>query len=551
MRERIWMSVTDSLEEGSPAQKKVAEKSHMEMDGGPGSLFTRISYKVPGVWREEAPYDVSGYVIFDLPEAGYMTKVGGPMLVQEGIFVAIPPNAVYKNMEIISSAAMELEGDVQILPVPKPVLESETPEFIENKDIYADEIYPKHVAEYAGEEEVMGVRCAHIFIFPLQYKMKEKKAILNTDIEIKVNFEPVDSGTEQAGFCNPTFRPLILGSEENGTDSGAKPRMLIITTDKLKESLKIYQGIKSFLYETDLVLAEDIYQRYPQKKHDEAILAYFIAEHERKPLTYAVLGGGISSIPTHKDGEGFACDSYYCTDGTSALPRFALSRFPADTKEEMERVCDIACYYDRFYNETRRKAIFTAYKRDDYIQCKQDIASSIKSGLEIIERNDGTWTKKQLTDSINEGAALINYRGHGAWDRWQSSNGLTVKDVRKLNVKKNTPIVLSLACSNNDLYRGECFGVSWVKNEKAVAFLGASNPSYTVVNHVFDKFLWEAIDNNRLSNIGDIYVWATLKLYQNDQSYYTKVNIREYMLLGDVSADYLQDDITHKMVQTV
>lgn len=551
MAERIWMSVTDSLQEGIPAQKIVTEKVHEEMDGEPGALFTRISYKVPGVWREEAPYDVSGYTVFNLPEAGYMTRVGGPMLVQEGIFVAIPPCTRYKDMEIISSMTMELNGEYQILPVPKPILETETPEFIENEEIYAGGMYPGIAAEYAGEEVVMGIRCAHIYIYPLQYEGKDKKAVLYTDIEIKVHFEPVDSDTEEPGFCPPAFRPLILGSEKYETDADEKPRMLIITTDKLQDSLKLYQGIKTFLYETELVLAEDIYKSYSQKKQDEAILEYLIAEHARKPLSYVVLGGGINSIPTHKDAEGFACDSYYCTDGTSVLPRFALSRFPADTPEEMTCLCDIASYYDRFYNETRRKAIFTAYNDKGYIQCKKDIASSMKSGLEILERNDGSWTKKQLIDTINAGAGLINYRGHGGWNCWQSSNGLSVEDVRTLDVKKNTPVVLSLACSNNNLYKGVCFGVSWIKYEKAIAFLGASNPSYTYVNDAFDKFLWEAIDLEKLSNIGDIYVWATLKLYQNDQSYYAKVNIREYLLLGDVSADYLQNDITHKNVCAV
>lgn len=115
---------------------------------------------------------------------------------------------------------------------------------------------------------------------------------------------------------------------------------------------------------------------------------------------------------------------------------------------------------------------------------------------------------------------------------------------------KNTPIVLSIACSNNDLYHARCFGISWIKYYQAVSFLGASAPSYTYVNHSFDKFLWEAINSQKLSNIGDIYVWATLKLYQNDKSIYARKNIREYLLLGDVSADYLADDISHNQIKT-
>lgn len=551
MADRIWISATDDRAEGSPAQKKVVEKNGEVENRSIDMLYTHISYKLPGIWKKEAPFDAADHVVFDLPEAGYMTRVGGPMLVQEGIFVEIPPNAVFENIEVSSDGGRVLEGEYQVLPVPEPVLETQKPEFMKDEKIYSsDDRYPGMLAEYVGEEEIMGIKCAHIYVYPIQYRTKDRKVEMFTDIEIKVYFKAGNQENDQDGFCSPVIQPLILGYEKGKRDSESKPRMLIITTGELKDSLKIYQGIKTFLYETEIVIAEDIYQCYPGKEQDEAILEYLISEHRKKPLSYVVLGGGIRSIPTHRDSEGFACDSYYCTDGSSVLPRFALSRIPADTKEEMNRQCDIASYYDRFYNSTRQRVIFTAYNDKAYIECKEDIAAGMKSGLEVVKCYDGDCSKEILMNTINKGAALINYRGHGNSVRWQSSNGLSSEDVGGLDVGKNTPIVLSIACSNNDLYHARCFGISWIKYYQAVSFLGASAPSYTYVNHSFDKFLWEAINSQKLSNIGDIYVWATLKLYQNDKSIYARKNIREYLLLGDVSADYLADDISHNQIKT-
>ena len=81
--------------------------------------------------------------------------------------------------------------------------------------------------------------------------------------------------------------------------------------------------------------------------------------------------------------------------------------------------------------------------------------------------------------------------------------------------------------------------MEWIKQLKAISFLGASAPSYTTVNHVFDKYLWEGIHQKKITKIGDIFVWATLELYRNKPDRHTITNILEYLLLGDPSADYM------------
>ena len=102
-----------------------------------------------------------------------------------------------------------------------------------------------------------------------------------------------------------------------------------------------------------------------------------------------------------------------------------------------------------------------------------------------------------------------------------------------------TPQVLSIACLNNSLdFVGSYFGQTWMLNQKAITFLGASRPSYTDVNHKFDKYLWNAIITQGLRQAGQVFNWGTTQLYLNNPNDSTVHNIYMYLLLGDPTADY-------------
>ncbi|MBR1691643.1 MAG: hypothetical protein IJ711_02585 [Lachnospiraceae bacterium] len=556
MAERTWISFTDG-ESGQPAEKTVRYANTESGADDAGSAFVSIRYQMDGVWQITEPYDQVGTVLFDLAEAGTTSEPGGPMLVREGLYVAVPQGKRFKRLEVVNVRETNLEGTYDVLPVPEPVLETEEQQFVRNDAAYSsDRSYPSGYAEFLGQEQVLGTECMLLYVYPMHYRPASGVVSIAEQMEIKVWFEDEEPSLRKSPEdalphgLNEALYPLLLGYRElYQTDAVKKPKMLIITTEELEYSMKIYEGVKTFAYDVEIVLTKDIYAKYSDKSQDEAILAYLMQRYASDGISYVVLGGDINQIPTHRDSEGFASDSYYCTDGKTVLPRFALSRFPARSREELNRQTDIASYYDRFYRENiRHTAVFTTFNKSNYEQCKEDIAANVtaNSTFRVEKKYDGKCKKSELVSAINQGAAFVNYRGHGSNTSWSASIGLSTRDVPKLDVKRNTPIVLSIACNNNNLYVDECFGACWVRKEKAVAFLGASNPSYTRINHYYDKYLWEAIYGQKLSVIGDIYVWATLKLYQNYADYYSKKNIREYLLLGDVSADYLADDKTHK-----
>lgn len=551
MAGRQWKSLGGLDREDAASTKRVLHSDYTD-SGSTGSVS--ILYGLSGYWEQDAPYEKEGLSLLDIPQAGFITEAGAPMLVREGLFIAIPDNAQYVSVETETLSFENLTGKYDILPVPADALETEELVFEKNEDIYgSDEEYPARTVEYVETIEISGVQCVHLYVCPFKYRAKSGQLTALTEIEITVHYtggESIDSSNRK--ISNPFYALRLLGypQTKSHTDDAGKPRMLIVTTKELAYSLRILEGVKTFLYDVEIVYLETIKADHPGTDTVEAIHTYLLAEHSKKPINYVILGGGIDKIPSKmlnssELGETIANDNYYCSfdDRSNPLPLFALGRLPVSTVAEMNQLVDYAAYYNRFYNGKRKTAVFSSYNDSSrgYEQCKRDISATLKGDFTIMECYDGKCSKEKMIEEINKGVGFINYRGHGDYDRWQSGNGLSIWDIPKLKVERNTPNVLSIACNNGGIHKSNCLGVEWVKQMKAISFLGASAPSYTYVNHKFDKYLWEGIHKEKLTKIGDIFVWATLELYRNDSGRLTVTNILEYLLLGDPSADYMDD----------
>ncbi|MFA9381159.1 MAG: C25 family cysteine peptidase [Acetanaerobacterium sp.] len=525
---------------------------------------TCIKYTFNDFWHNDTPYGQKGYSIFNLPGAGIITNTGMPMLPREGIFVALPSNAEFESVEVTTARQTTLNGTYDILPAPHPVLEGEPMEFIPHAEVYgSDGEYPTSPVEYVDTKTVMGVSCAHILLCPMKYAPKSKKITVLWEIELRVNYKYTDGNGVQA-ITNRSLAPMLLGYTDTCSDPPASPRILIVTNKTINctddqhadTPMDHYILVKQKRYTVYVKLLEDIVSQYPDCSTVEAIYQYVTMEHQGSPIGHLIFGGDVNNIPTAMADDAtdpteppFASDSYYCMDTKSGqyTPDFSVSRFPASTPGELREQCELAADYSKYYTELRKSAVFTTYNQSNYEQCKDAICVAINHsdiGFTIKKCYDGKCTKQGLINAIESGEGFINYRGHGDVYCWQSSIGLNNFDVSKLAIGHDTPHVLSLACNNNAIhyYPDLCFGSAWIRRLKAVSFLGASAPSYTVVNDCFDQYLWEAIYHDKLTVIGEIFLKATTMLYKNNPSGQTYTNIKEFLLLGDSTADYLEVD---------
>lgn len=581
--EKKWIPVVSDAKEEEASVKKVVSSNFKDVrmktldESAVGS--TKVTYQVRGIWEDIFSFKGTDYDTLNVPDAGRMQIEGSPEIPQEGLFVAIPENAEVKEVKVISKKEKELDAGYYILPASKPVLEGEEPEYIPNKEIYeSGEPFPGKDIEFIGTKYVAGRKVAHIMIYIVQYKPKSKKVMVLESIDLEVIYETstgMDAKVKRMLLRRSPMEQMILdsnniaeaeesrmktekeGERDSGVDtslhsSGNEGEYLIITTNDLKNSVETLVHSKEVNHKVKVVTKENIISEFPKPHEDESIREFikYAVANWNDPPEWVVLAGDVDKIPTHIANyetshpslpPNFASDHYYADLGGDLTPEIVVSRLPASNIKDMDRLCSRAASYASSYSKKhgtwKNKILLTAYQSSGYKNCKDDIFSMIGTRFNGTKKYAGLSTKQEVIDKLNAGVVIVNYRGHGGDTSWSASNGLDANDVRNLNNGDKIPLVFSIACWNAHIdMSGECFGEIWMKNEKAITFLGATRPSWTSPNHDFDKYLFDAIINHGLSMAGDIMNWAKTKLYLNYPGTTARDNIRMYLLLGDPTA---------------
>lgn len=587
--EKKWISVVSDAKKGEASVKKVVSSNFKDVrirsidESATGS--TKVTYQVRGIWKDIFSFKDTDYDTLNVSDAGHIQIEGSPEIPQEGLFVAIPENAEVKEVKVISKKEKELDGEYYILPASKPVLEGEEPEHIPNKEIYeSDEPFPGKDIEFIGTKYVAGRKVAHIMIYIVQYKPKSKRVTVLKSMDLEVVYETrrgMDAEVKRRLLRRSPMEQMILDSESiiegeklraktetrseldaSGLkNSNNKGEYLIITTNNLKNSFGTLVSAKAKNHSVKIVTKEDIVYEFPKPNADESIREFlqYAAGNWNEVPEWVVLGGDIDKIPTHITNyetyspnvpPDLASDHYYSDLSGDLTPDIVVSRFPVSNELDMKKLCSRAVSYSKKSGVWRGKILLTAYQRSDYKNCKNEIANTVGTHFNTTKKYAGQATKQEVTNTLNAGVVIANYRGHGFVDKWSASNGLNTTNVKNLNNNDKIPLVFSVACWNScidcnqgaiknwiqnkyGVSFGECFGETWIRNEKAITFLGASRPSFTVRNHDFDKYLFDAIINHGLTKAGDIMNWAKTKLFLNHPGIDARDNVRMYLLLGD------------------
>lgn len=592
-----WFSFKAPTMRGAPkgakdtdiAPQKVVQRTFADK----GTHILTIVYTPQGMWHKQITAKIGAkdakVTTLEMPESGVILEPGAPMLPIEGLFVALPEGAELVDIKVGEVESIEFPGEVDLIPAPEPTKDSgkydwKVPTYKQQKKIYsADKEYPKDLFKKLSVNYIGSIKIAHLMIYPLHYKPKTKKLIIYNKIEIKAEYtpgmsipkmrgpapggaaekEPVqfaaqiqrsfksqilnldsieDLQTRGDGGLRRTARPVTAGKL---TAIENKGRYIIITPEKLVNSLKplaeskIAKGMSAQIVTDKQIYAEFGESGEPQFKsvHDFLLYAY---DHWKEPPEYILLVGEIGKIPTYTHPD-YNCpsDSYFSNLIGDISPDLIVGRIAIDDPDKLKQYIDKILAYEKA--GLMKKVLFAAYERDDYMQCSDDCIDILKKikGVKIVKKYGGQSTKAEVIKEIESGCDFINYRGHGSEWEWQSSNGLNVEDAGKLQNKGKTPIVFSICCLNNAIdVPKECFGEAFIEAANgAVAFIGASRPSYTQTNHHFDRYIFRAIVDKGLRSVGKIFNYATVELYRNFPDQYTHENIAMYLLLGDPSLE--------------
>lgn len=269
-------------------------------------------------------------------------------------------------------------------------------------------------------------------------------------------------------------------------------------------------------------------------------------------MKYLLLVGDIDLLPWKPDWNGVPGDYWYgCVLGDDLWPELAVGRLAARSDAEVsQQVKKITAYAEDPPGEWSKRVLLVAHKEDapgKYQGCKESIRTrtyceplTFETAYGALPAQGGDRaTNADVKRSVDSGVGILNYRGHGSPTAWGSRWNADNQDYTAADALANggmTPVVFSITCYNAALdTASQSLGEAFVGGDSsAVAFLGASRPSYTTPNHDFDRYLFDAVGSEEIYDIGWALNRANTRLITRygDTSVYMD-NLRMYLWLGD------------------
>jgi hypothetical protein len=222
-------------------------------------------------------------------------------------------------------------------------------------------------------------------------------------------------------------------------------------------------------------------------------------------LEYVLLVGDTSYMPIGS-WDGFYSDYYYsCITGApDYYGDIAVGRLSVTTSTDLTNQVNKILNYEHNppQDSWLNKLTLVAHKEGapgKYVGCCEEIRNNIIPQppfvVDTYYGSQSTGTNANVAIAINEGRNVVNYRGHGsntAWTGWSyTSEYWEISDVNALTNGDCTPVVFNIACQNHYILV-DSLGEAWMTKYPggAVASLGATDPSYTIPNHDYDKELF-------------------------------------------------------------
>ncbi len=570
--------VADDMKTILTNDESSADVGVLASDGG----GTTIDVSLQGVDVEEVTADGVTYQILTIIDRGYTSEVGKPQIPVIRETLAIPDGAsVWAT--VLDSSYSTYEG-YRVYPVQPPEVDGEEEvEFAIDEGFYAQDVfYPAEVVEIGAPAVWRDLTVANIQVNPVMFNPATGE--LRVYDHIKINVEYVDG----AAFAQKTIEPkfseiyrkvilnyealdVVVGTPEVRAEEAAPIQEgfnLCSDFERLDETTKFlliyHEDCSSFESLEPLI---DLHQQnglscevwnisagnLPTAYDIKALISNRYTAHPE--LEYVLLVGDIAILPWNPSWNGVPGDYWYgCITGDDLWPELAVGRLSVRNDAEVQQQVSKILTYEQNppSGDWSNKVLLVAHKEEapeKYQACKESIRT--KGYVEPLvfdtaygagpDLGGDSATNADVKSAVDAGVGILNYRGHGSEIYWGSNRNVEYEeyyttDAHALENGDKTPIVFSIACSNAALdYSGECLGEAFVKDDdSAVAFLGATRPSYTIPNHEFDIYLFEAVGNEQIRDVGWVLNYANSKLINSyGPTHVYMDNPRMYLWLGD------------------
>lgn len=509
-----WLPLTHHPS-GTPPIVEVIESNYLK---------SIIHITVPGFWVRDTIIDGTDYQIITLPECGSLCEIGDPQLPKVQKLVAIPPRTDVSISYEFDNPSIFANFSVYPYQQINPTKHVNEP-FIINHALYASPLdYPCSIIEIDDPSIMMNLRVVNINCCPIIYEPAQNKLRVHSDIIVELQYEGLSENNYlKNGYpClmhplyDAIYRNLILNYDWLDIPIGFTAdrthgcNFLVITPSLYLNELDPFirwkhkkgYGIR-ILTPMDIVYRPYFIITDTAVIHDTVTNAFFTSSAQEP--CYLMIVGDLDAVPTDTFqncfGSSFPSDHYYaCITGDDEYPDIAVGRLSVESPSPMNTVANIVnkvFFYERWSatDWAAGRALMVSHYQDDedlsFNDTTQYIINEFFSETEYLYYDiwgghPNGYTNVDIKNRIENflqnyyGVGVVNYFGHGEYDRWVDwnvSQSFTVNDVHGLANEEHYPIVLNCCCSNGEIQQAsEAMVEAWLRASDggAVGTLGAN-----------------------------------------------------------------------------
>ncbi|MCA9668864.1 MAG: lamin tail domain-containing protein [Myxococcales bacterium] len=507
------------------------------------------------------------YHELSVKNAGRVPEVGRPLVPIWNPMLAVPEDtarAWVKRIDV-DPADRQVVSGINLVPYQRDTVEDEPPAtLVVDRDFYARDAWypgqdinqqPLQVATWRNVRVIRGTMA------PVQFNPARALLTITKRVVVTVGIErdplaareTIGAGAET--FARAYERSLVNYYEHrdgrgDAGDSATRTRYLVIAKDELVDAVqpllaqKQAEGVTTALVRSSELLLPDELRPRP-----ETIKATIRKYYDEQSIEFVLLVGNVRDLPMYTWVDRPSDSWYGCLRGDDPLPEVAVGRITGRTAAQVSVHVQKIIKHNETRDELadwRKRVLLVSHSEDSpgkYQQNSEDVRKRRyrAPSVSFVTAYGSRASNDDVVARIEQGAAIVNYRGHGTKDAWEGWNGgdFTAAQASALQNGDKLPIVLSVACWNMALSATSVrptIAEAFVHNPNggAVAYLGATRPSFTQPNHDFNRYLFRALLDSGTTTIGPLLMQANARLYAqygDDDS--ALANLHMYAWLGD------------------
>lgn len=521
--------------------------------------------------------DNTKYDIVSMPDCRFMSKIGEPMLPAKSVFVALPANCNFKDIEVSYKKNKTL-AKYKILPAQPsvPTRRGATVEFVPPGPVYdSSNMYPGSVISGANVGSLRGYSILSLRVFPLRYNPAERSLILHKEITLTVSYTtPLYVPTAAPEPEQDEFYRIAAGLVVNpddlsrGTITGVVPLPLstlqgeaveyVIITSSLLESefqrladWKTKKGVPAKVVNISWI---DSNSNYNGNDTQDEIRKFIIDAETTWGTKWVLLGGDTDIIPDRK-GRGnvdIPADLYYsCLDGSwnadgdsiygeigdkvDLEPDVFVGRASVNSVAEAETFVDKTLRYERGLPiDYQLNITFLAeklwgspllYGGDE----KDEIDTNyIPTRFTIVKKYEkyANASASIAISEMNKGPHIINHAGHGLYDAFSVNGLIDNDDADGLTNNPRNFILYTISCLSNG-FDHDCVSEHYMNNPNGgtVAYIGNSRSGWCSPGNpgngpseLYDKEFFNSLFNSNAYHLGEVVADSKAKYIPDSQS---------------------------------